>query len=252
MLRPRESTPEALSASAGVWPMIPLAAKGKQLLEAIKAHQVSHDSPGLSEYLQRAGWNESALIALLTCCDDTVVRASAWCLAQVGTMRSNLPLAAVLHRDDASSAAVADNALWGIWLRPESHGVRQRLCRAIRLAEQDDYVRALAELDWIIQTQPDFAEAHNQRGMVKFLTADYCGAVRDYRMAARLNPVHFGALAGIGHCFAALGRYNDALRAYRKALAINPRLQAVRQAIGQIKRLLGHPGLSGSFPAVSA
>jgi Flp pilus assembly protein TadD len=38
----------------------------------------------------------------------------------------------------------------------------------------------------------------------------------------KLNPVHFGALHGLGLCHAALGNYSAAIRAFRSALEIQP------------------------------
>jgi tetratricopeptide (TPR) repeat protein len=38
----------------------------------------------------------------------------------------------------------------------------------------------------------------------------------------KLNPVHFGALHGMGLSYAALGQYQAAIYAFRQALAIQP------------------------------
>jgi len=235
-----------------IWPLLPLAAQGRRLVEDIQPFAARHDISGLLKYLERVGWKEPALIAFLTCRDDTIIRAAAWCLGYVGTMRSNLPLASVLHHDDPGAVCVAENALWSIWLRAGSPCANERLCAAIRLAEQDRYDEALAELEWVTRICPDFAEAYNQQGIVRFLQGRYCKAIRNYRHAVDLNPVHFGARAALGHCYAALGRYAEALDAYHKALAVHPRLEGVRQAISQIKQLIGQCGQAGRFGARSA
>jgi cytochrome c-type biogenesis protein CcmH/NrfG len=49
-------------------------------------------------------------------------------------------------------------------------------------------------------------------------------------------PCHFGAWAGMGHCHAHVGRFKDALAAYRKALAINPHLECLTEACAELER----------------
>ena len=48
-------------------------------------------------------------------------------------------------------------------------------------------------------------------------------------------PCHFGAWAGMGHCYAHLGKHDEAIRSYEKALEINPRLEGVRQGIESLR-----------------
>jgi tetratricopeptide (TPR) repeat protein len=229
---------------------VPLAVKGRQLVEGLKPFMISKDTVCLCDFLRQGGWTEPALIALLTCTDLTIIRAATWCLAHVGSMAANLPLASILHNDDAATVELAENALWSIWLRGASLDLHQRLCAAIRLTGQDCLDKAIAEMDSLIKTAPDYAEAFNQRAIIRFLKSDYPGAIQDYQKAVALNPIHFGALAGIGHCYAALGRYNDALNAYRHVLAIHPRTEGIRQAIAQIRQMLSHgPNQTGRVPS---
>ncbi len=217
-----------------------LTAKGRQFIQDIKPFMTSRDVIALARHLRRTDWNEPALIALLTCSDLTVVRAATWALAHVGTMRSNLPLASVLHSSDAATADLAENALWAIWLRNAPSNLHARLCKAIRLQEKDCCEEAIAELDAIISISPTYAEAYNQRAIARFVTEDYAGAAEDYKQALTLNSVHFGAIAGLGHCRAAQGRAMDALNAYRRALEIHPRMEGMRSAIAQIKQIIGY------------
>lgn len=226
----------------------PLALRGRQLVQGVQPFMASKDVCALAGFLQGAGWDEASLISLLTCTDLTVIRAAAWTLAHVGTMQSNLPLAGVLHNDDSATVDLAENALWSVWLRAASVDIHKRLCGAIRLAEQDCCDRALAEMDWIIRTRPDYAEAYHQRGIARFLQSDYNGAVHEYQQAIDRNPIHFGAWAGVGHCYAAQGRYRDALNVYRRVLGIHPRMEGIRTAIGQIKRMVGYGALTGKMP----
>lgn len=228
---------------------LPLTAKGRRFVEEVKPFMASKDILALAAYLRQAGWDERSLISLLTCTDTTIIRAAVWSLAHTGTMASNLPLANVLHNDDAATVDLAENALWSIWLRATSADIHKRLCAAIRLAEQDCCDSALMEMDAVIRACPMFAEAYNQRAIARFLKSDYSGAVADYQQAISLNPIHFGAMAGLGHCFAALGRHKDALNAYRRVLEVHPRMDGIRVAISQVKQMVGSSCQTGKLPA---
>ncbi len=74
----------------------------------------------------------------------------------------------------------------------------------------------------LIDSQPDFAEAWNRRAVLYYTQGRYRKAISDCEMAVRLNPVHFGALHGLGLCHAALGNFRDAIHAFHKALEIQP------------------------------
>jgi len=82
---------------------------------------------------------------------------------------------------------------------------------------------------------PTFAEAYNQRAIVLFLLGRYEQAAEDCLRALRLNPYHFGAMAGLGHCHASLGRWERALEAYHRTLQLHPRAEGIRQSIRQVQ-----------------
>jgi tetratricopeptide (TPR) repeat protein len=245
---PRDPADSLPNLYDGVTDCLPLTARGRLLIEEVKPFMAGKDTVALAAHLRQVDWSEPALISLLTCTDAAIVRAAAWTLAHVGTMASNLPMAGVLQHDDPAITDLAENALWSIWLRATSTNIHKRLCDAIRLAEQDCCDSAQMEMDAIIRCCPTFAEAYDQRAIVKFLKSDYAGAVADYQQTIALNPVHFGAIASLGHCFAALGRHKDALDAYHRALEVHPRMDGIRTAISQIRQMVGSSCQAGKLP----
>ena len=80
---------------------------------------------------------------------------------------------------------------------PDEHAVR-----LISAGKHDLAIRCLTR---VIEHSPDFAEAHNQRAIVHFLKEDYPSSIADCLQTLELNSYHFGAAAGLGHCYAALG-----------------------------------------------
>ncbi len=81
---------------------------------------------------------------------------------------------------------------------------------------------AEALLSQLIQDWPDFAEAWNRRAVLYFMMKQYKKALEDCQQVIGLNPIHFGALHGLGLCYAALGNYPEAIKAFRQALEIQP------------------------------
>jgi tetratricopeptide (TPR) repeat protein len=88
--------------------------------------------------------------------------------------------------------------------------------------EVGNITQAEALLTELIRDQPDFAEAWNRRAVLYFTLGQYEKSRDDCQEVIKLNPVHFGALHGLGLCHAALGDYSAAIQAFRKALEIQP------------------------------
>lgn len=53
-----------------------------------------------------------------------------------------------------------------------------------------------------------------------------------------LEPRHFGAIAGLGLNLEALGEKQEAIDAYREALAVNPHLQRIRDRLDHLVKEL--------------
>jgi len=64
--------------------------------------------------------------------------------------------------------------------------------------------------------------AWNQRATTRFLTGDMDGAMPDTNRVMKLEPCHFGALAGMGMILQRAGVAKSALEIFKKALGIYP------------------------------
>jgi tetratricopeptide (TPR) repeat protein len=89
-------------------------------------------------------------------------------------------------------------------------------------------------LDKIVILRPDWAEAWNKRATVRYLAGDEQGSMADIARVLVLEPRHFGALSGMGMILERGGFSDDALRAYRRALEIAPRLASLRAAVDRL------------------
>lgn len=187
--------------------------------------------------LVRARYTEGTLCRLLHSCDSPIARrAAAVALGMVGTFASNSALAAALRDDDDGVPSVAADALWEVWHRGETEEQARELRAALSLF---DFAERLAALDDVARRFPDFAEAINQRAIVRFGRGQYAKAAADCETVLRLNPVHFGAASGLGQCHLRMNKPTAALRAFIHALEINPTLVNLREAVSELRARLG-------------
>ena len=127
-----------------------------------------------------------------------------------------------LKSSDLSIRERATSQLWRIWFWQKGKVPLEQIEESERLLAEGDVVSATSILDDLVDAVPDFAEAWNRRAVLRFVTQDYDRAIADCEKAIELNPVHFGALHGLGLCHAALGDYLAAIGAFRSALDIQP------------------------------
>ena len=97
-----------------------------------------------------------------------------------------------------------------------------KFARRKYLYKGENSTEAEVLLTQLIEDLPDFAEAWNRRAVLYYITQEYDKALADCKQVIELNPVHFGALHGMGLCYAALGDFSSAIRAFRQALEIQP------------------------------
>lgn len=144
---------------------------------------------------------------------------------------------------DEKAASVIEEAVWQLWLHSGSDTVDLLMSRVIAAMKADDYSLALELLNHIVKLKPDYAEGWNKRATVFFYLRDYASSLRDVERTLSLEPRHFGALAGLGLIFQELGQREQALKAFRRALAVHPYLSAVRKAEKKLSEELEGRGI---------
>ncbi len=182
---------------------------------------------------------EGTLLRLLTTPNPPTRRAVVFALGQSGTMAASPAVAHRLRDNDAEVRELAVDALWSIWFRADSDENNRELQRLLRTRERE---KARAGLDRLIERAPMFAEAYNQRAVLSFRLKDFEKAAADCEKVLKLNPHHFGALAGLGQCYLQMRKNKGALKAFRAALRINPSLDGVAETIRAIENALGEEG----------
>src|SRR3981081_975653 len=141
--------------------------------------------------------------------------------------------------DDASAKHIEDR-IWALWLASGSDTCNLLMTRVKTAVDAENYDLAIRLLDAIIELRPKYVEAWNRRATVFFLKKDYGSAIADLRQVLTREPRHFGALSGLGAMLQDIGDEKDALEAYRRALAVHPRLSALTEKVkGLVEKVEG-------------
>lgn len=140
--------------------------------------------------------------------------------------------------DTAADAQVIEAAIWGLWLQSGSDTVDLLMQRSIAAMQTRQFGVSLALLDTIVEMAPDFAEGWNKRATVYFLMGRLEESLDDVDRTLRLEPRHFGALAGLGMINMQLGEEQAALSAYQRARAVHPHLANIGSEIKRLKKKL--------------
>ncbi len=124
----------------------------------------------------------------------------------------------------------------GTWNRSGSASMDLLAARADKAVENKDYDGALLHLNDLVRLAPQFAEGWNKRATVHFLREDYGKSLEDISRALKLEPRHFGALAGLGIILDRIGDPKAALEAYRRALKIHPHLPGIKDGMKKLEK----------------
>lgn len=184
-------------------------------------------------------YTEGTLLRLVRSPGIAERRAAVLALGLTGSMSVCKPLAGRLHDADSVVRGLAVDALWSVWFRGDTEANTQELQRLMRMR---DLQRAMVGLDALIKKAPHFAEAYNQRAILCFRLHEYDKAIADCERVLKLNPYHFGALSGVGQCYMHLQKPRSALRAFRRAMQINPNMEGVQETIRALESVLGEEG----------
>lgn len=140
-------------------------------------------------------------------------------------------LAKAQDRDEARGIA---GAIQRVWARSGSDTADLLMERVSSLMRQKDFKPAQDLLDRLIELEPQWAEAWSRRASMRFLERDLAGAMADLAQVLKIEPRHFMALVGVGAILEREDNKAQALRAFRRALEINPQLNDIREKVEKL------------------
>jgi tetratricopeptide (TPR) repeat protein len=163
-------------------------------------------------------------------------------LARTGTMPDVEALLVALHDDDARVRALAEHAIWSVWLRSGDAEADALVRKGMVHMEAQQMGAALDAFTRAIERRPDFAEAWNKRATAYFLLGDFDQSLKDCDQVLQRNSNHFGALAGCGAIYAQREDLERALDFLQRAYELNPNVEGVEVALALVRHRLGKTG----------
>ena len=136
-------------------------------------------------------------------------------------------------QEDADKVA---SRIWDIWMRSGRDDVDVMMSRVTANMAGQHFGLARLLIDEVTDLVPDFAEAWNKRGVLRYRMGEFTGALDDLDTALKLEPRHFGALAVKSAILTDMSKWQEALTAYRAALAINPHLASRHKVLPELER----------------
>ncbi len=159
-------------------------------------------------------------------------------LAEIGTMDDVPVLLAALWDEEELIRGMAEQSVWGIWMRTDDSVVDPLFQTGMLLIAQDEPKAAIEKLNQVIELKPDFAEAWNRRGNAYAALGDEDRALADYDRAIALNPYQFGTLESCGEIWMTRSNYRKAADYFRRALDLNPNLSEAAEALHALEEKL--------------
>jgi tetratricopeptide (TPR) repeat protein len=139
---------------------------------------------------------------------------------------------------DLESAEKVQLQIWEIWCEASDSTARTLMQWGMTALDENRLEVAEQAFSRVVIYDAEFAEGWNKRATVRFVMGDFEGSVADIERALTLEPRHFGALSGLGQIMMRYDELRGAVRAFEAALAVNPHLASVGQAIDALKQRL--------------
>jgi len=165
-------------------------------------------------------------------------RMAAVALGDLGTMADVPVLLQALRDEDEGVRAAGESSVWQIWSRSGDPAIDALFSVGVEQMTRGDANGAIATFTEIIRRRPDFAEGWNKRATIYYVVGEYEKSLKDCDEVVKLNPQHWGVLAGYGQIYLALDKPELALEYFQRALRVNPNLRSLEAALADLKRAI--------------
>jgi tetratricopeptide (TPR) repeat protein len=144
--------------------------------------------------------------------------------------------------NEAAAARIASR-IQREWTRSGSRSIDLLMQWASTAMQARKFDTALDLLDQVVTLSPDYAEGWNRRATVHFMMNNYALSMSDIDRTLRLEPRHFGALAGMAQILQRTGRKEPALKAYERVLDVYPMMRNAQDQVGTLADELAGEGI---------
>ena len=132
-----------------------------------------------------------------------------------------------------------EELIWAIWIGHDNERAAADMAALAEAMAAGANDLAHAVCDRLVEEYPDWPEVWNKRATIGFIARKDAESLLDIAQTLRLEPRHFGAVAGFGQICLRQQRPREASAAFQMALAINPHLQGVAEIVREIAVIEG-------------
>lgn len=107
-------------------------------------------------------------------------------------------------------------------LQTDPQDAQAYCCRGVVRCKMGNYREAIADFNQALQLNFQDAAVYRNRGKARSLLGDHQGAIADFHQAIQMQPEDTLGYVARGNTYRAMGNYLGAIQDYGKALQINP------------------------------
>ena len=127
------------------------------------------------------------------------------------------------NAENQNLAKEHENKIWELWLSSGSSKINNnKMEKGVKLMQSGKLDEALQLFINLSKSDPEWAEPINKIATIRYIQGDLYGSIRDIQLTLKLEPRHFGAIAGLAQINLALGRYKASLKNLDFAIDIYP------------------------------
>lgn len=142
------------------------------------------------------------------------------------------------HQGNPDTARGIADQIRREWQDSGSASINLLIQWADKAVTEQKNAAALDFLDEAIRLKPDYVEGWNRRATLHFKMGNYRKSMSDINEVLRIEPRHFGALAGMAAIMAQTGRDEMALKAWERFLEVYPTERQAQKELGDLAEKL--------------
>jgi tetratricopeptide (TPR) repeat protein len=208
-----------------------------QLLDLYEKYLDNQDSAGYINQVSTR-YSQGTLQRLAVHSLREIRRGAILALGFLGDYHCNYTMGRALMDDDRTVRTLAENGIRSVWTRIGTEDDRRELDIIMRLNVAQQYKEAIQRATKLIERCAWFAEVWYQRAVAHYALGRLSDAIRDCHESLEINPYHFIAATTMGQAYLELENPVSALDCFRRALRLNPDLEAVRNHVVRLARMV--------------
>ena len=135
-------------------------------------------------------------------------------------------------------ARIIRKQIWNKWIYAIPKDSQQNLKYALNEFNSGRLLSAEKAFTYLIKKYPNYAEGWNKRATIRYMLNDLEGSLNDIDSVLKLQPRHFGAIAGSGLIYIKKKNYEKALNFYKSLNKIDPMNEESKMFIKLINKIL--------------